>query len=81
MRRSTADWPKEPIQERECSSCNGTAWVLKRDFKSVSVDAPPLLPRGSLPSLFAVDVDQKHCRGIATHRDHFAVAGTLGRVC
>jgi DnaJ-class molecular chaperone len=27
MRRSTAAWPKEPIEERECSGCNGSGFV------------------------------------------------------
>jgi DnaJ-class molecular chaperone len=27
MRRGAADWPKEPIEERECSGCGGTGFM------------------------------------------------------
>jgi DnaJ-class molecular chaperone len=27
MRGSWAGWPKEPIKERECSSCGGTGFM------------------------------------------------------
>jgi DnaJ-class molecular chaperone len=27
MRSNKADWPKEPIKERECSGCNGTGFL------------------------------------------------------
>jgi DnaJ-class molecular chaperone len=27
MRTNRADWPKEPIKERECSGCNGTGFM------------------------------------------------------
>jgi len=28
MRSGKAGWPKEPIEERECSGCNGTGFVV-----------------------------------------------------
>ena len=27
MRTNKADWPKQPIKERECSGCNGTGFM------------------------------------------------------
>jgi DnaJ-class molecular chaperone len=28
MRTNKADWPKEPINERECSGCSGTGFAV-----------------------------------------------------